>query len=572
MTNVRLLVFLLFLFFPLTLVQAASLYFSPAVGSYDVGKTLTASVFVSSLDKSINAVSGSISFPTDKLEALSVSKVGSVISLWVQEPFFSNSGAIVNFEGIVLNPGFTGSAGKIITATFRVKAAGTASVAFSSGSVLANDGVGTNILTGFGNAQFYFQEVLEAVIPSVVIPSKVQGALNAPKISSSTHSDSEKWYSLNNAKFSWPLASGITGVRLLVGRIPEIIPTITHIPPVDSKEVSDLEDGVWYFHVRLQNVAGWGDTAHFRFQIDTKKPDHFEISEIARKDLTDPKAKFRFDASDQTSGIDYYEISIDGGESQIWRDDGAHMYQTPALAPGKHILIAKAFDKAGNFLTNSVQFNVESIKSPTITEYPKQLQGGQIVAIKGTSYPKSTIVFWLQRDREDPVQFTVQSDIKGAFVFNIDQTFKDGVYTFWAQVVDARGAKSNPSGKLTFVVQQPAFLRIGSFAISLLAILVPLVALLIVLGFILFYGWHRFSRWKKKIKKETREAEEALSKAFALLKEDVREQIKMLEKTKTKRQLTEEEEKIINQLTKDLYDAKKFVEKEIKDIEKELGK
>ena len=73
-----------------------------------------------------------------------------------------------------------------------------------------------------------------------------------------------------------------------------------------------------------------------------------------------------------------------------------------------------------------------------------------------------------------------------------------------------------------------------------------------------------------KIKKEVREAETVLHKAFDSLKEDVREHIKLLEKTKTKRQLTEEEEKIIKQLRKDLDNAEKFVSKEIKDIEKEI--
>ncbi len=43
-----------------------------------------------------------------------------------------------------------------------------------------------------------------------------------------------------------------------------------------------------------------------------------------------------------------------------------------------------------------------------------------------------------------------------------------------------------------------------------------------------------------------------------------------IEKTRTKRQLTEEEEKIVKQLRKDLDDAEKFVRKEIEDIEKEV--
>ena len=72
------------------------------------------------------------------------------------------------------------------------------------------------------------------------------------------------------------------------------------------------------------------------------------------------------------------------------------------------------------------------------------------------------------------------------------------------------------------------------------------------------------------MKKEVREAEKVLHHAFDLLKEAIREQIKMLEKTKTKRQLTEEEERIIERLKKDLDDAEKSVRKEIEDIEKEV--
>ena len=66
----------------------------------------------------MNAASGVISFPADKLEVVSLSKTGSVFTLWVQEPSFSNSAGTINFEGIVLNPGFIGAAGKTPTIKF----------------------------------------------------------------------------------------------------------------------------------------------------------------------------------------------------------------------------------------------------------------------------------------------------------------------------------------------------------------------------------------------------------------------------------------------------------------------
>lgn len=140
-------------------VGAATLNFSPTSVSRTVGSTFSISATVSSSDKAANAFSGILSFPTDKLEVVSVSKANSVISLWVQEPTFSNANGNVNFEGIALNPGYTGSNGTILTVTFRTKSAGEATIKFSSGSVLANDGSGTNILEELRAASISIKEI-----------------------------------------------------------------------------------------------------------------------------------------------------------------------------------------------------------------------------------------------------------------------------------------------------------------------------------------------------------------------------------------------------------------------------
>ncbi|MEK7176445.1 MAG: hypothetical protein AAB704_01310, partial [Patescibacteria group bacterium] len=527
--------------------QAASLYFSPSSGSYTVGSNISLGVYVSSSDQAMNAASGVVSFPQDKLEVVSLSKTGSIFTLWVQEPSFSNSAGTVNFEGIALNPGFTGASGKLITVNFRVKAGGVASLNFSSGSVLANDGKGTNILVSLGNASFGLGGA-EPGAPEAITPSETAGTPSAPQISSPTHPDPNKWYTADDAKFTWDLPSDATGARLLVGRISNAIPTVTYIPAINSKELPDLADGTWYFHVRLRNSAGWGGISHFRFQIDTEKPTRFEIQEIERTDLTNPKAKFRFDAKDETSGIDHYEVQIDEGSPQSWKDSGSGIYETSALGPGEHTLIAKAFDKAGNSLANSVEFVIEALDAPVITDYPSELASGEILIVKGTTYPNAQVVLWLQREKDEPQSQIVKSDDSGSFTFVAEEKLKDGIYKMWAEVVDERGARSEPTEKVTIAVERPAILKIGSWAVSLLAVAIPLIALIIVLLGVIYYGWHKFATLRKRVKKEIREAEHALHKAFDLLKEAIREQIKMLEKTKSRRELTEEEEKIIKQL------------------------
>ena len=146
---------LVFLVAPLA--EAASLYVSPSSGNYGIGDSFTVGVYTNSSDQALNAVSGTLSFPTDKIEVTSVSKAGSIMSLWVSEPSFSNSAGTVSFEGIVLNPGYSGSAGKILSVTFHTKGGGSVPVNFATGSILANDGQGTNILTGFGSGNFIIE-------------------------------------------------------------------------------------------------------------------------------------------------------------------------------------------------------------------------------------------------------------------------------------------------------------------------------------------------------------------------------------------------------------------------------
>ena len=138
---------------------AANLSLLPSSGSYHVGDTISVRIVLSSSDQSANAVSGNLSFSKDVLTLNSISKSSSLISLWAQEPSYSNADGTVVMEGVILN-GYTGSNGMVVTMSFRAKAVGTANVKFTSSSVLANDGQGTNILTNTGQASFSISPAL----------------------------------------------------------------------------------------------------------------------------------------------------------------------------------------------------------------------------------------------------------------------------------------------------------------------------------------------------------------------------------------------------------------------------
>ncbi|MBU6370586.1 MAG: hypothetical protein KGH93_02765 [Patescibacteria group bacterium] len=155
--------------------SAASLSFLPQTGSVSAGSEFTVNADVASTDQAMNAVSATVAFPKDKLSVVSVSKSGSIVSLWTVDPSFSNSDGSVTFEGIVLNPGFEGQNGKVVSITFRAKSAGTAAISFDSGSVLANDGVGTSLPTSLGSATFTITPTLPQATASsaATVPTAV---------------------------------------------------------------------------------------------------------------------------------------------------------------------------------------------------------------------------------------------------------------------------------------------------------------------------------------------------------------------------------------------------------------
>lgn len=149
--------------------QAASLYFSPSSGSYTTGEQFPVKVLVSSSDVKMNAVGADISFSSKNLELISISETISLINMWGEKPSFSNKTGRISFEGLILD-GYQGLSGEIVTLIFRARSPGKTAVRFSSGSVLAYNGLGTSILSGFQHASFVIKgkpvstpEILEKI-------------------------------------------------------------------------------------------------------------------------------------------------------------------------------------------------------------------------------------------------------------------------------------------------------------------------------------------------------------------------------------------------------------------------
>jgi len=338
--------------------SAATLNISPAGATVSVGSTITATVFVASADQAMNAIDATVSFPNDLLQVVSVSKSNSILSLWVQDPTFSNTNGTISFSGVVPNPGYTGARGQVLTIQLRGKKAGLGTVSLlPSSQVLANDGNGTNILNNSSSASITVTSAPQAVETPPI--SSISNTNLLARITSVTHPDQTQWYKLPHAIFDWTNAQGVSAVRLGYDEDANGKPSVLYSDPISHKEI-DLSDGIWYFHVQQKGGEGWGPISNYRVQIDTVAPLPFTVT-FPQGTTTKEGATLTalFTTTDDLSGIDHYQVSINGKEFIIDAKEGGQPYTLSENA-GSHLLLVRAYDKAGNVATTDAKFFVEA--------------------------------------------------------------------------------------------------------------------------------------------------------------------------------------------------------------------
>ncbi len=555
--------------------RAATLDFAPQAGAYAVGSQFSVDVTVSSPNQAVNAFSGTISFPKETLEVVSLGTTGSIVSLWAQEPVFSNANGTVSFEGAVLNPGYQGAGGRVVRLTLRAKSQGIATLGFSSASVLANDGRGTDVLERSGTATFSFSSVQFTPAPA----SETQigtGTSLAPMVSSPTHPDSGAWYANPNPKFVWPIASDTAAVRLGYGTLANGSPVTAYAPPITAKQLENIKDGIWYFNVQLKNGSGWGNIAHFRFNIDTASPFINAVSVAKQTDPFDPNVRVSIDASDALSGILSYEFTVDTGVPVNVSPDMLRggQYDLGPQKPGDHALQVRVFDKANNRAIATASFSIQPLASPSISSYSQRIQPGAPFSVEGNALPGIQIEIWTQQreSSQPPVRYQALADANGRFAFTTNDIRGSGAYEFWLVARAGSGAESMPTEKLTFTVGRAAFLEFGSNILAALAVFVPLVALAAVLFWLIWRIVYACRSWKRSVLKEIDESKAVLHRAVLDAYKDIATHTRLLEKTQARRALTREEEYMLAYFQDRLQNLERAVKKEIQDIEKTVNR
>lgn len=103
----------------------------------------------------VNAMGGTVTFAPQVLQADAVTRVGSIIDLWSEDPVIGNTAGEIHWSGGVINETASSVAGTVFTIQFHAAAVGKTRVQVTDGQILAKDGEGTNILSGTESVVVY---------------------------------------------------------------------------------------------------------------------------------------------------------------------------------------------------------------------------------------------------------------------------------------------------------------------------------------------------------------------------------------------------------------------------------
>src|SRR5205807_901524 len=132
-----------------------------------------------------------------------------------------------------------------------------------------------------------------------------------------------------------------------------------------STMLTGVSDGPHTIRVQAFDLAGSSASDSVAVTVDTTAPTASLTAPTSGQVLGTSSVQLTWTASDATSGIDHFEVRLDGG-TPVTVAAGTATYTFTGVSDGTHTLALKAFDRAGNTVLVSVAVSVDAT-APTVS-------------------------------------------------------------------------------------------------------------------------------------------------------------------------------------------------------------
>jgi len=201
-----------------------------------------------------------------------------------------------------------------------------------------------------------------------------------PKLISVSHPDQEQWYSKADVTLDWGMHPDVKQYLYFVDRNPDTKPVVEKCTATlkDGVTVKNLEEGIWYFHVLIEDKAGniSPEVSHFMVKIDTLASSPEPVSSThpdTEKWYTNNMPIIQWLQPQDFSGIEGYYYIIDEmpntnptEKNGIFLD--SNMVRIKSLDDGTKYFHIVSKDKAGNTGTKAahLRINIDTHALPPV--------------------------------------------------------------------------------------------------------------------------------------------------------------------------------------------------------------
>lgn len=323
-------------FSPPYLIYNSILQFHPDSDFFNINYDQKIGIRLSTGGEHINLVKIKISFDPTMIRVKDVLTNSSICpSEFFFEKKINNEKGEINISCGVASPGFKGENGTLAELLIQPIHTGEVVLKFDPESeILANDGLGTNVLRFAPNADYRIFSSTDNIedLATKIIPY------------SSTHPNSEQWYNKNLVRFSWIGQEGLTYEYKLDKNLASVL-TKPKITQNNFVSVTAPDDGVYYFYLAAQKDNMIGPISTYQLRIDTTPPSSPIIRASSLNVRVGDLVRFIFESSDMTSGLQQnYYVKID---NNIFMPCSAQLF-LPFYKSGIHTVTVRVFDNANN--------------------------------------------------------------------------------------------------------------------------------------------------------------------------------------------------------------------------------
>ena len=211
-----------------------------------------------------------------------------------------------------------------------------------------------------------------------------------------------------------------------------------------------VSEGANILKIQATDSAGNSATATRNVFVDTGAPADFTPVANISGWSNNSKPTITFNTTDSGSGIDHYEIGVDGVTSSS-RAVSPYTFTT-AIAEGEHTVQVKAVDRAGNYTTGEVKVYIDTVAPITPANFEAisginrvilqwEDDGGEVRGYRITRTTPFSGGGYVELFRESELHEVAQY---------LDSDVSSGVsYSYTIQAIDRAGNYSTATAKLT---------------------------------------------------------------------------------------------------------------------------